>query len=59
MTEELAIHEIRIDMAAGCGDSYSQMTSFDVIMPPKLESIMKAHIVSCVALSRLVIHENE
>ena len=38
MTEELVILEIRIDEAAGQGDSDSQMTSFEVIMPLKLQS---------------------
>ena len=36
MIEELVIHEIRIDDAAG--DSDSQMTSFEGIMPLKLNS---------------------
>ena len=38
MTEELVIHEIRIDEAAGRGDLDSRMTSFEVIMPLKLQS---------------------
>ena len=38
MTEELVIREIRIDEAAGRGDSDSWMTSFEVIMPLKLQS---------------------
>ena len=38
MTEELVICDIRIDEAAGRGDSDSRMTSFDVIMPLKLKS---------------------
>ena len=38
MTEELVISEIRIDEAAGWGDSDSRMTSFEVIMPLKLQS---------------------
>ena len=38
MTEELVIREIRIDEAAGRGDSGSRMTSFEVIMPLKLQS---------------------
>ena len=38
MTEELVIHEIRIDEAAGRGDSDSRMTSFEVIMSLKLQS---------------------
>ena len=38
MTEELVIREIRIDEAAGRGDSDSGMTSFEVIMPLKLQS---------------------
>ena len=42
MTEELVIREIRIDKAAGRGDSYSRMTSFEVIMPLILQSTMKA-----------------
>ena len=36
MTEELVICEIRID--EGGGDSDSWMTSFEVIMPLKLQS---------------------
>ena len=42
MTEELIIPEIRIDKAAGRGISDSRMTSFEVIMPLKLQSTMKA-----------------
>ena len=38
MTEERVIHEIRIDEAAGQGDSDSRMTRFEVIMPLKLQS---------------------
>ena len=38
MTEELVIREIRIDEATGQGDSDSRMTSFEVIMPLKLQS---------------------
>ena len=38
MTEELVIREIRNDEAAGRGDSDSYMTSFEVIMPLKLQS---------------------
>ena len=38
MTEELVIREIRIDAAAGQGDSDSRMTRFEVIMPLKLQS---------------------
>ena len=38
MTEELVIREIRIDEAAGPGDSDSRR----VIMPLKLKSTMKA-----------------
>ena len=38
MTEELVIREIRIDEAAGRGNSDSLMTSFDVIMPLELQS---------------------
>ena len=38
MTEELVICEIRIDEAAGRGDSDSRMMSFEVIMPLKLQS---------------------
>ena len=64
MTEELVIHEIRIDEAAGRGDSDSRMASFEVIMPLKLQStkiIKYANypIVRCFALYRLVIRENE
>ena len=42
MTEELLIREIRIDEAAGRGDSDSQMTSSSVILPLELESTIKA-----------------
>ena len=38
MTEELVMREIRIDEAAGRSDSDSRMTSFEVIMPLKLQS---------------------
>ena len=38
MTEELVIRENRINDAAGRGDSNSRMTSFEVIMPLKLQS---------------------
>ena len=38
MTKELVIREIRIDEAAGRGDSDSRMTSFEVIMPLILQS---------------------
>ena len=38
MTEELVIREIRMDEDAGRGDSDSWMTSFEVIMPLKLQS---------------------
>ena len=38
MTEERVIREIRIDEAAGRGDSESRMTCFEVIMPLKLQS---------------------
>ena len=38
MTEELVIREIRIEEAAGRGDSDSWMTNFEVIMPLKLQS---------------------
>ena len=41
MIEELVIRKIRIDEAGGRGDSNSRMTSFEVIMPLKLQSIMK------------------
>ena len=40
MTEELVISEIGIHEPAG--DSDSRMTSFEVIMPLKLQSTMKA-----------------
>ena len=42
MTEELVLCEIRIDEAAGRGDSDSWMTSFEVNLPLKLQSTMKA-----------------
>ena len=38
MTEERVIREIRIDEAAGRGDSDSRMTRFEVIMPLELQS---------------------
>ena len=38
MTEELVFREIRINEAAGRGDSDSWMTSFEVIMPHKIQS---------------------
>ena len=38
MTEELVIREIRINEAAGRGDSDSRMKSFEVIMPLKRQS---------------------
>ena len=42
MTDELVIREIRINEAAGRGDSDSRMKSFEVIMPLKLQTTMKA-----------------
>ena len=42
MTEDLIILEIGIDKAASRGDSDSRMTSFEVIMPLKFQSTMKA-----------------
>ena len=60
MIEELVIHGIRINKAAGQGDLDSRMTSFEVIMPLKLEStIYESPIIRCIALSRLVIREKE
>ena len=44
MTEELVIREIRIDQAAGRGNSDSRMTSFEVIMLLKLQSIIEARL---------------
>ena len=38
MTEERVIRELRIDETTGRGDSDSRMTSFEVIMPLKLQS---------------------
>ena len=38
MTKVRVIREIRIDEAAGRGDSDSRMTCFEVIMPLKLQS---------------------
>ena len=38
MTKELVIRQIRINKAAGRGDSDSRMISFEVIMPLKLQS---------------------
>ena len=74
MTKERVIREIRIDEAAGRGDSDSRVTCFEVInnMPLKLQSTKicvalyniymhntNCHIVRSVALYRLVIRENE
>ena len=42
MTEELVICKIRIDAAAGRGESDLRMTSIDVLMALKLQSTMKA-----------------
>ena len=42
MTEKLVIRVSTIDKAAGRGDSESRMTSFEVIMPFEIQSIMKA-----------------
>ena len=42
MTEELVIRKIRIDKAIGLGNSDSRMTNFEVNMPLKLQSSMKA-----------------
>ena len=39
MTEELVNSKIRIDEDAGRGDSDSRMTSSEVIMPLKLQSL--------------------
>ena len=60
MTEELNICEIKIAQAAGRSDSDSQMMSFEVIMPLKLQSTKKALL--CAALHCLgwqIIRENE
>ena len=61
MTEELVIREIRIKEAAGQGNSDSRMTSFEVIMPLKLLSAVRALLWDEFELSRLVpvICENE
>ena len=56
MTEELVIHEIRINIAAGWGNSDSLMTGCEVIMPPKLQS---TPIVRMRYTVSLVIRENE
>ena len=58
MTEECVIREIRIDDAAGGGDSDSRMMCFEVIMPLELQA-NESPSVRCVALPRLVIRENE
>ena len=55
MTEELVIREIRIDEAAGRGDSDSRMTSFEVIMPLKLQST-KILIYSIRAIKSVLHH---
>ena len=44
MTKELVLREIRIDEAAGRGDSDSRMMSFEVIMP--LNSV-GSFVISC------------
>ena len=53
MTEELVICEVRIDKAAGRGNSDSRMTSFEVIMPLKRPSTMKDVYckMRCIALT--------
>ena len=58
MTEELVLSGIRINETTGREDSDSRMTSFEVIMPLKLQSPMKA-IVRGVELPLLVFRENE
>ena len=42
MTKEIVICEIRIDEAAGRGNSDSWLMSFEVIMPLKFQSSIKA-----------------
>ena len=42
MTQEIVNNVIRIDKVAGRGISDSWMTSFEVIMPFKLQSTLKA-----------------
>ena len=54
MTEELVKREIRIDKATGRCDSDLQIMSLDVIMQLKPLSTMRALIVRCFALFRLV-----
>ena len=50
MTKELVIREIRIDKAAGRGNSDSWMTLFVVIMSLKLRLTMKA-LLRCIVLA--------
>ena len=45
MTEERVIREIRIDEAAGRGDSDSRMTCFEVIMPFNSNQLNYRYIV--------------
>ena len=47
MNEELVIREIRIDEAAGRGDSDSRMTRFEVITPLKVTVVYRfCYIIS-------------
>ena len=43
MTEEVVIHEIRIDEVTGRSDSDSRMMSLEVIMPLKFQSTIKPY----------------
>ena len=55
MTEVLIIHELRIYETSRLGDLDSQMTSFEVIMPLKLQTAIKTLFSD--ALSRIVIRK--
>ena len=55
MTEELVIRDIRIDEAAGRGDSDSRMTSLSLCHLNSNQS----PIIKYIALSQLVICKNE
>ena len=50
-TKKLVIHEFRIEEVAGRGNSESRMLSFNVNMPPLLQSTMKgklSDLLNCV-----------
>ena len=59
MSEELVIHENRIEEAAGRGNSDSRLTSFKVIIPLKFPINYVSPIVRCIVLPLLLIRDNE